>query len=136
MCTPTTEKYGATPAHIQWTVVRGDSASLAVGFFEDDETTPFDISDWTFAATAYDSSGDVLDELTVDVDVETGYATITAPATTTANWGTSYRSVTAELPFDLEVVIPGGSGADGDTVWTPVIGTICVLADITPAGSL
>jgi len=38
------------------------------------------------------------------------------------------------LPFDLQITIPAASGEP--TVWTPVIGTICVLGDITPGGSL
>ena len=64
MCAPTVEKYGASPANIQWTVVRGDTATLLVQFLEDDEITPFDCSDWTFRATAYDPMGNVLDNLT------------------------------------------------------------------------
>ena len=58
MCAPSVEKHGATPANIQWTVVRGDDATLKVEFFEDDETTYFDTSDWTFTATAYDVNED------------------------------------------------------------------------------
>jgi hypothetical protein len=130
MCAPTIEKYGASPANIQWTVVRGDTANLLVEFLQDDEVTPFDCDDWTFRATAYDPMGNVLDNLTVTViDNE---ATITAPASVTKDWGTGYSQVTAELRFDLEVIIEGGSGPNADTVWTPVIGTICVLSDMTP----
>jgi hypothetical protein len=130
MCAPTVEKYGASPANIQWTVVRGDTATLLVEFLEDDEITPFDCSDWTFRATAYDPMGNVLDNLTVTVD--DNEATITANASITEDWGTGYSQVAAELKFDLEVIIEGGSGANADTVWTPVIGTICVLSDMTP----
>jgi hypothetical protein len=131
MCVSTIEKYGATPANIQWTVVRGDSATLKVEFFEDDEITKYDTSDWTYSATSYDSNGDVLDEL-IATDGN-GYVEIFAPASITENWGsTKYRSIVAELQFDLQVVIEGGSGVNADTVWTPVIGTICVLGDVTP----
>ena len=130
MCAPTVEKYGASPANIQWTVVRGDTATLLVEFLEDDEITPFDCSEWTFRATAYDPMGDVLDNLTVTVD--DNEVTITALASITEDWGTGYNQVAAELRFDLEVIIEGGSGANADTVWTPVIGTICVLSDMTP----
>jgi hypothetical protein len=131
MCVSTIEKHGATPANIQWTVVRGDSATLKVEFFEDDEITKYDTSDWTYSATSYDSNGDLLDELiTTDGN---GYVEIFAPASITENWGgTKYRSIVAELQFDLQVIIEGGSGANADTVWTPVIGTICVLGDVTP----
>jgi hypothetical protein len=130
MCAPIIEKFGASPANIQWTVVRGDTATLLVEFLEDDEVTGFDTSDWTYTATAYDPVGDVLDDLAVEVDGHT--ATITVPASVTSNWGTAYKQVAAELKFDLQVTIEGGSGADADMVWTPVLGTICVLSDITP----
>jgi hypothetical protein len=131
MCAPTIEKYGASPANIQWSVVRGDSATLKVEFFEDDETTAYDTSDWTYRATAYDITGDILDELITTA--EDGYVEILATASITENWGgTKYRSVVAELQFDLQVVIEGGSGQNSDTVWTPVIGTICVLGDVSP----
>jgi hypothetical protein len=132
MCTPAIEKLGATPAHIQWTVVRGDSSSLAVQFLEDDEVTGWDIDTWDFAATAYDISGDFLDELTVVVSGHT--ATIFASADLTKNWGTKYTSIVSELPFDLQATIPAGEDDIEPTVWTPVLGTICVLGDITPGG--
>ena len=133
MCAPTIEKYGASPANIQWTVVRGDSATLKIEFFEDDETTYWDTDGWTFLSTSYDPAGEVLDELTVTDEV--GYVTISVPAETTTNWGSQYKTVVSELPFDLQVTIPGGSGED-DTIWTPVVGTICVLGNVTPGGSL
>jgi hypothetical protein len=132
MCTPTTEKLGATPAHIQWTVVRGDSSTLSVQFLEDDETTGWDIDGWTFLATAYDITGDILDELSVTVSGHT--ATIFASADITKNWGAAYRSIVAELPFDLQATITAGVGETESTIWTPVLGTICVLGDITPGG--
>jgi hypothetical protein len=131
MCSPTIEKFGATPASIQWTVVRGDSASFTVDFLENDEVTSFDTTDWTYSATAYDPTSDVLDELTVTVDGS--IVTVTAPAEVTANWGTKYKVVVAELSFDLQATIPDG---ESTITWTPVIGTICVLGDVTPVGSL
>lgn len=129
MCTtPMIENFGANPANIKWTVVRGDSAKLKIEFLENDEITYYDTSDWTYSATAYDASGDFLDEL--EVIVNNGYVEIFASSDITSNWGTRYKSVVAELPFDLQVNIEAT-----DTTWTPVIGTICVLADISP-GSL
>jgi hypothetical protein len=133
MCAPTIEKYGASPANIQWTVVRGDSATLKIEFFEDDEVTYWDTDGWTFLSTAFDPTGSFLDELIVTD--EQGYVTISIPADTTLNWGNQYKAVAAELPFDLQVTIPGGSGEE-DTIWTPVVGTICVLGNVTPGGSL
>jgi hypothetical protein len=124
-CAP--EIFGADPANIKWQIVRGDTSPLRVEFYENDEVTPFDTTNWEFAASAYDFRGDVIDELQVSAGA--GYVEITAPADTTALWGTGYTSTVAELAFDLQVTI------DGDTVWTPVLGTITVLGDIT-GGSL
>ena len=131
MCSPTIEKFGATPANIQWTVVRGDSASFTVSLLEDDEVTEFDTEGWTFSATAYDPVFNLLDDLPVIVDG--GVITVTASPETTSNWGGQYKNVVAELPFDLQAVVPDGSST---ITWTPVIGTICVLGDVTPGGSL
>jgi hypothetical protein len=131
MCSPTVEKFGATPANIQWTVVRGDSASFTVSLLENDEVTEFDTEGWTYSATAYDPTSDFLDELSVSA--EGSVITVSASADLTANWGTKYSSVVAELSFDLQATIPDGNST---ITWTPVIGTICVLGDVTPLGSL
>jgi hypothetical protein len=131
MCFPTIEKFGAQPANIQWSVVRGDSASFTVSLLENDEVTGFDTEGWTFSATAYDPITDVLDELVVTVDDHV--VTVSATPDITSNWGTTYRSVVAELAFDLQAVVPDG---DSSLTWTPVIGSICVLGDVSPAGSL
>jgi hypothetical protein len=131
MCSPTIEKFGATPANIQWTVVRGDSSSFTVSLLEDDEITEFDTDGWAFSATAYDPLLDLLDELVVTVNGS--LITVTAPSDITANWGSQYKSVVAELSFDLQALVPDGLST---ITWTPVIGTICVLGDVTPGGSL
>jgi hypothetical protein len=135
MCTPTTEKLGATPANIQWNVVRGDTATLKVEFFEDDEVTLYDTSGWTFEATSYDPLSDVLDLLTIE-SYEDGVIYIIAKGEITKNWGgTKYKPVVAELRFDLQATIPGdgvsGGGGDEVTQWTPVVGTICVIGDVS-----
>lgn len=124
-CSP--EFIGANPTQIKWQIVRGDTSPLRVEFYQDDEVTPYNTSNWEFAATAYDFKGDALDEL--EVEAGDGYVNIIAPAEITQLWGTGYTSVVGELAFDLQVTI------DGDTVWTPVIGTITVLGDVT-GGSL
>ena len=135
MCTPTTEKLGATPANIQWNVVRGDTATLKVEFFEDDEVTPYETTAWTFVATSYDPVADALDLLTVE-SYEDGVIYIIAKANTTKNWGLGkYKPVVSELRFDLQATIPGdgvsGGGGDEVTKWTPVVGTICVIGDVS-----
>ena len=129
--TASIDQVGASPINIQWKVVRGDTATLKIEFLEDDELTPIDISDWTFVSSSYDSSGDTLDELTVEK--YTGYVIITATSDITKFWGLGYRNTVLELPFDLEIIIPNSeSGAiEPEITWTPVIGTIVVLSDIT-----
>lgn len=129
-CSSTIKRYGVNPANIQWNVVRGDTATLRIDFLQSNETTPWVTTGWTYKATAFDSSSELLDDLVITEG--SGYVTITAPASTTINWGNQYKSVVAELQFDLEVTIPQ---TGEDYVWTPVIGTICVLGDVT-GGSL
>lgn len=124
MCGP--EIFGADPARIKWNIVRGDTSPLRIEFLEDDEATYFDTSDWTYQATTYDPQSDALDEL--EVTPGAGYVDIMAPASITELWGTGYKSVVTELTFDLQVTI------DADTIWTPLIGTIIVMGDVT--GSL
>jgi hypothetical protein len=117
------EVFGANPANIKWTVVRGDTAKIRVEFLDNDEVTYFDISEWTFASSTYDFRGDILDPL--EVVVGEGYVDIIASATLTQEWGTGYTATVAELAFDLEATLDDG------TVWTPVIGTITVLGDVS-----
>ncbi len=123
MCGP--EIFGADPARIKWNVVRGDTASLRVEFLDNDEVTYFDTSDWEYVASSYDPKGDIIDELTVTPG--NGYVDIIAGPDLTQYWGTGYGSALAELNFDLQVTID-------DTVWTPVIGSILVIGDVS--GSL
>jgi hypothetical protein len=120
------EEFGNAPAIIKWNVVRGDTARLRVDFLENDEVTPFDIDNWTFESTTYDSFGDILDSLTVEPG--DGYVNIIASPDVTSLWGVGYNSTVAELAFDLQVEI-------GNIIWTPVLGTIKVAADVT-GGSL
>jgi hypothetical protein len=120
------ESFGNTPAIVKWNVVRGDTARLRVDFLQNDETTIFNISTWNFASTTYDNFGDILDSLTVEI--EDGYVNIIATPEITSFWGSGYNGTVAEIAFDLEVQI-------GDIIWTPVLGTIKVAADVT-AGTL
>jgi hypothetical protein len=123
MCGP--EILGSDPVRIKWNVVRGDTASIRVEFLQDDEVTYFDTSSWDYIASSYDPKGDIIDELTVNPG--NGYVDIIAGSDLTQYWGTGYGSALAELTFDLQVTI-------GDTVWTPVIGNILVIGDVS--GSL
>lgn len=115
------EFIGAEPANIKWRVVRGDTATLTVQFFENDETTFYDTSTWDYAATAYDPKDD--ESYSLNVTANAGYVTITATPSVTATWGVGRKI--SEMSFDLQVTI------DQDTVWTPIIGIISVIGDVT-----
>jgi hypothetical protein len=119
-CEP--EIFGADPVTIRWNVVRGDTSTIRVDFLNDDETTSLDTDGWSFLASAYDRKTDILDEL--EVESFDGYVIVTAPAEITSLWGTTYGGTVAELSFDLEITID-------ETVWTPVIGTISVIGDVS-----
>ena len=119
---------GADPVIMQWTVVRGDTSPLSIHFLEDDEVTFLDTTGWEAIATAYDAKGDVLDDL--NAEIGNGVVIINVPASITQHWGTGYKSVVSELQFDLQITKPN------NVIWTPLIGTIRVLGDISPGGSL
>ncbi len=121
------EIFGADPANVQWTIVRGDTSPLRIEFVESDEVTPYDTAGWEYAANAYDFKADIVDEL--DVVAGEGYVDIFIPVEISEQWGTGFTRVVAELAFDLQVT------KDDETIWTPVIGTIKVLGDVT-GGSL
>jgi hypothetical protein len=122
-CSP--QIFGAYPAIIKWNVVRGDTALLLVEFLEDDEETFQDTSEWSFTATAHDPIADTTDEL--EIEEGEGYVNIIAPAFITEGWGVGSNLKVAELRFDLQVV------TDDDITWTPVVGTISVVGDISGA---
>lgn len=121
ICCP--EIFGADPVNITWNVVRGDTSSLDIQFLEDDEITAIDISDWTFVATAFNKATQSSDELEI-TESNLGI-TITATSEITETWGSGIQSRSAELLFDLQ-----GTNSD-QVVWTPVIGIISVLGDVT-----
>ena len=125
------DNFGADPAFVQWKVVRGDTARIRIEFYETDGETLYNNTGWTFLSSAYDLKNGGFDALTVSAG--TGYVDITAPASLTKTWGTGQSSVVTELSFDLQAIVPDGSST---ITWTPVIGTICVLGDVTPGGSL
>ena len=125
------KKYGTQPIDMQWNVIRGDTSSLKIEFFNNDENTYWDTTGWTYISTSYDPQSDILDLITVTG--YPGYAILTASEELTSYWGTKYGSVVAELPFDLQVVIPID---DASITWTPILGTIRVLGDVSPGSIL
>lgn len=120
------DSFGASPASVKWTVVRGDTARLRVEFLNSDEVTMYDTSTWTFISTAYDPKSDT--SYTLNTVANNGFVDISVSPAVTATWGNGSKPMSAELSFDLQVTI------DNDTVWTPILGTINVLSDVTPGG--
>ena len=114
---------GAKPAFVKWSVVRGDTSVLRVEFYDKDETTPYDTTGWTFLCTVYDRNGNTLTHL--DIEPDDGFIKIIATPAVTENWGVGFNTIVAKLDFDVEVTI------DDEIVWTPVIGQISVIGDIT-----
>lgn len=114
---------GVRPVNIKWVVVRGDSSVLKVQFLENDEETSYDISNWQFSATAFSPRDQIFDDL--DVSVDGNEITITANSDITEFWGSGVSTTVAELDFDLEVQV------SRDTIWTPIVGTITVVGDVT-----
>lgn len=125
-CSP--DLFGAQPANIKWNVVRGDTATINVEFYQPDETTVYDTTGWTYLATAYNPKTDTY--YTLDVEDLGASVKITATPLITQDWGTGIGSQVAELKFDLQVTTLD------DTVWTPVIGTISVTGDVTGASNV
>ena len=121
LCIP--EIIGADPYNIVWNVVRGDTATLKIEFYETNETDLYDTTGWTYVSTAYDAKTDT--SYTLTTAASPGYVVITAPATMTDDWGVGSKYRIAELELDLQVTF------SDLTVWTPVRGTISVISDIT-----
>lgn len=128
-CPPETLVLGANPANIHWNVVRGDTAKIRITFFESNEVNEFDTDGWEYTATAYNPATTTYHDLLV---VESnGFVEIVAIPEISNTWGTASSGIVAELAFDLEITIPAVAPETEDTIWTPVIGTISVVGDIT-----
>lgn len=121
LCIP--EIIGADPYNIVWNVVRGDTATLKIEFYETNEIDLYDTTGWTYISTAYEAKTDT--SYTLTTTASPGYVTITAPKTMTDDWGVGSKYRIAELELDLQVTF------SDSTVWTPVRGTISVISDIT-----
>lgn len=126
-CNSSNTNIGSSPASVKWDVVRGDTASLLIEFLDDDEVTYFDTTGWEYTSTVFDPKTSEFYELEVVAD--DGFVTVIATPDITEAWGTGINSVLNELKFDLQVVLPD------DTTWTPIIGVVKVLGDVT-GGSL
>jgi len=116
---------GSSPVNVKWNIVRGDTATLRIDFLEEDEVTPYNISSWVIESTVYNPKTGARNDL--EITKNSGWIVVTARADITAQWGDGFRYRVNELNFDVEVTL-----ADG-TVWTPVVGVVSLISDISGA---
>jgi hypothetical protein len=127
------DKYdiGEKPPYVNWTVVRGDTASFRV-YVTDDNRDPLTIADWTIQMqikrpTAPVNPGVITDNATLilnltpaaDVDDEPGEFTVSLTAEQ------SNLLQTNDI-FDIELSLP-----QNDIVWTVAQGKMIILEDVT-----
>lgn len=123
---------GEKPPFVNWTFVKGDTASFKV-YLTDDARQPLNIPDWNISmeikrpTTNPVVPGQITDTATLlytltpapDADDLVGEFTVSLTATQTATLQTNDI-------FDIEVSLP----AD-EIVWTVAQGTLTVLEDVT-----
>jgi hypothetical protein len=122
---------GEAPPFVNWTIVKGDTASFMV-YLTDDTRQPLNISDWTIEAefkrptTPVDpqiitDSATILFTInpTQDLDDEDGEFKVNLTAAQTAQLRTSDI-------FDIELRLPQNT-----LVWTVAQGKITLLEDVT-----
>jgi len=127
-----TYNIGEKPPYVNWTVVRGDTASFRV-YLTDDERQPLNIPDWTISmqikrpTTSPVVPGEITDTATLlytltpaaDVDDADGEFTVSLTAAQTLTLETNDI-------WDIEVSLP----AD-EIVWTVAQGKMTILEDVT-----
>jgi hypothetical protein len=123
---------GEAPPFVNWTFVKGDTASFKV-YVTDDALDPLNIPDWTISmqikrpTTDPVVPGEITDTATLiytvvpaaDEDDGPGEFTVSLTATQTSNLRTNDI-------FDIELSLPADS-----IVWTVAQGKMTVLEDVT-----
>lgn len=122
---------GNKPPRINWTVVRGDTASFRV-YVTDDEKQPLNIPDWTIKMeikrpTNITNLGTITDAANIiltlipepDADDQDGEFTVFLSA------AQSTILQTGDI-FDIEL-----STAENNLVWTVAQGSMIILEDVT-----
>lgn len=123
---------GEAPPFVNWTFVKGDTASFRV-YVTDDAREPLNIPDWNISmqikrpTTSPVVSGEITDTATLlytltpeaDEDDAAGEFTVSLTATQTA-------ALRTDDIFDIELSLPADS-----IVWTVAQGKLIVLEDVT-----
>ena len=122
---------GDAPPFVEWTVVRGDTASFRV-YLTDDAKQPLNIADWTIQMqmkrpNSSANLGKITDDatlifnLTPAADANDGPGEFTVSLTATQ----SLILNTGDI-FDIELSLP-----DDQVVWTVAQGKMKILEDVT-----
>jgi len=123
---------GEKPPFVNWTFVKGDTASFKV-YVTDDARVPLNIADWTISmqikrpTTDPVVSGEITDTATLlytltpeaDEDDAAGEFTVSLTAAQTA-------ALQTDDIFDIELSLPADQ-----IVWTVAQGKLIVLEDVT-----
>jgi hypothetical protein len=122
---------GNIPPRINWTIVRGDTASFRV-YVTDDNKEPLNIPDWSIAMEIKRPNlaanlGKITDDATLvlslqpaaDSDDEAGEFTVSLTAAESA------ILETGDI-FDIELSLP-----QDELVWTVAQGSVTILEDVT-----
>jgi hypothetical protein len=122
---------GEKPPFVNWTFVKGDTASFRV-YVTDDARNPLNIPDWTISMQIK-RPNIVLDEGQVTDDAMLLYTLTPAPANddesgefTVSLTATQTASLVTNDIFDIELSLP-----QDDIVWTVAQGKLIVLEDVT-----
>lgn len=122
---------GNKPPIVNWTVVRGDTASFRV-YVTDDNKQPLNIPDWTIAMkmkrpNSIANSGVITDDATLVMTLSPEADLDDAPGEFTVHL-TADQSVQLETGdiFDIQL-----STQNNDTVWTVAQGKMIILEDVT-----
>lgn len=122
---------GEKPPFVNWTFVKGDTASFRV-YVTDDARQPLNIPDWNISMQIK-RPNIVLDEGQVTDDAMLLYTLTPAPANddesgefTVSLTATQTASLVTNDIFDIELSLP-----QDDIVWTVAQGKLIVLEDVT-----
>lgn len=122
---------GNRPPIVNWTVVRGDTASFRV-YVTDDAKQPLNIEDWTISMKIKRPNS------SVDAGVITDAATLVMTLTPSADLDDAPGEFTVHLAADESVDLETGdifdiqlSTQNNDIVWTVAQGNMIILEDVT-----
>lgn len=108
---------GSEPPQIQWTIVRGDTASFRV-YVTDDARVPLDISEWTISAD-FKQENSIVVSTTPAVGGDDGDGEFTVSLTAAQTEVLETGDV-----FDIQL-------SDETRVWTVAQGRMVVIEDVT-----